>query len=779
MTTPEPPPVVPRRPFLLIAVLAALGLALAIGGGQLFYWGGSPYYLLAGLAAVATAVLASRRNRRSIQLYAAIVVATLAWALWESGLDGWALAPRVLPWTALGLWFLLPWTRAERKARHILAGSMALTLIVVALPFFENPVVKDGPLPPVAALAADPETAGEEWTAYGGGPLGQRFSTLSQISTANVSRLEPLWTYRTGETGKAMETTPIKVGDSLYLCTPHDIVISLDAATGRENWRFDPRVDASQAYTITCRGVAYARTAEGPGVCSERILVGTVDARLMALDARSGQPCRDFGNGGAVDLREGLGTVIPGFYYVTSPPVVVNGHAVIGAYVRDNQSTDEPSGVIRSFDPVTGALQWAWDAGAPERTGAPSPGATYTRGTPNAWTVFAADPELGLAYVPTGNAPPDFFGGRRRPVDDQWSSALVALDVATGRPRWSFQTTHHDLWDYDVPAQPVLVDLAIGGASVPAVVQATKSGEVFVLDRRTGRPLLPVTERRVPQGAVPGERLSPTQPFSALSLRPPDLTEASMWGVTPIDQMLCRLRFHQARYEGVYTPIGTDPTIVFPGSFGAVDWGSVAVDPSRGVMFANTSALPYYSRLVPRAQAPETARVIQPVSVGGKPGRADYRWSPQVGTPYVSHTVPFMGLFDIPCTQPPWGLLQAVDLRSGKRLWTRPIGTAQDSGPGGISSHLPVLMGVPNVGGSLVTAGGLVFNGATLDRYLRAYDQRSGRLLWQHRLPAGGQATPMTYATQSGRQVVVIAAGGHPGLKTKLGDAVLAFALKE
>jgi quinoprotein glucose dehydrogenase len=775
-----------RRPFVLATVLLVLGAVLASGGAQLLLLGGSPYYLVAGLMMVASGALVWRCSRWGARLYGLLLAGTFLWALWEVGLDGWALAPRLLTLLVLGSWFLMPWVRrALGTTRQFAPGRLGTTVVarsaLAVLLLLLAGVVIRSELPhgqsEQSAASFTPQVADADWPSYGGTFAGQRFSGLTQINTTNVSKLGLLWTYHTGDSGKAAEVTPLKIGDTLYICTPHNIVVALDAETGKQRWRFDPRVDASQSYTVTCRGVSYFEEVGAGGPCATRVIAATVDARLLALDGRTGQLCAGFGQGGYVNLLEHLGDVTPGFYYVTSPPTVVNRHVVLGGYVRDNQSNDEPSGVVRSFDPITGELQWAWDVGAPNRVGAPESGEIYTRDTPNAWTVFTADPQLNMVYVPTGNAPPDFFGGLRRPFDERFSSSLVALDLDNGRPRWSFQTTHHDLWDYDVPAQPVLVDLPIGGGSTPAVVQATKNGEIFVLDRRTGRPLYPVTERPVPQGGVPGERLSPTQPFSSISLLPPRLTEARMWGVTPIDQLMCRILYRQSRYEGVYTPLGLQPAIIYPGSLGVIDWGSVAVDPDSAVMIANVSLLPYRSELLLRANAPVKARTIHPVTLNGKPGGADYTWSPQIGTPYVSHTEPFMGPLDIPCTQPPWGLLQAVDLKTGRVLWKRPIGTGRDSGPMGISSQLPILMGVPNIGGSLVTRGGLVFNGATLDRYLRAYDSNSGERVWQSRLPGGGQATPMTYLSPSGRQVIVISAGGHPGLKTKASDSIVAYAL--
>ena len=777
-----------HRPWVLMLVLMLFGGAMLAGGGLLALTGGSLYYLLAGLTLLATTIVLWRRSAAAGRLYLLFLLATILWALWEVGLAGWELAPRLGLPLALAPWFGMPWVRREITkpdgSRWLPSARTTLPIILLLLFgisgfVYADRTLYDGPEKTDvrnASLTAS-SGAGSDWTDYGGTLDGQRFSRLDQINATNVARLEPLWTYRTGDPGRSAEVTPLKIGDTVYGCTPRNIIYALDADTGRQRWRYDSSPDTSQIYTIVCRGVAWHEQPGASGPCAKRIIFGTVDARLMALDAITGRPCRDFGKNGTVNLLDDLGWVHPGFYYVTSPPTIAKGNVVISAYIRDNQSTDKPSGVIRSFDAVTGKLRWAWDMGVPDRIGAPEAGKVYTRSTPNSWTIYAVDPSFNLVYVPTGNGPPDWYGPSRRPFDERFASSLVALDLDTGRPRWSFQTVHHDIWDYDVPAQPVLIDLPIRGATIPAVVQATKQGEIFVLDRRTGKPVLPVTERPVPQGAAPGERLSPTQPFSAISVQPTRLTEAKMWGVTPIDQMICRLRFRQSRYDGIYTPQGLKPTIIFPGSLGVVDWGSVSVDPDRAMLVVNSSAVPYRSQLFPRSEVPEKFRTTQPISINGKPAGADTSWHPQTGTPFVAHTKPFLGPLDVPCTAPPWGHLRAFDLTDGRLIWQRPLGTAEDSGPMGIASHLPVLMGVPNVGGSLATRGGLIFNGATLDRYLRAYDIRSGKQLWQARLPAGGQATPMTYLSPSGRQVVVISASGHPGMRTKPGDYLMAFAL--
>jgi quinoprotein glucose dehydrogenase len=617
---------------------------------------------------------------------------------------------------------------------------------------------------------------------YGATPAGTRFSPLTQITPANVDRLEVAWTYHTGDVEdgsgggmmtSAFQNTPILVDDALYLCTPFNRVIALDAGTGRERWSYDPKVDRTGMYLLNCRGVSawLDESASESAACRRRIFTGTLDARLIALDARTGEPCADFGDGGSVDLRGGVGEVRPGEYGVSSPPLVMGDRVVTGTMVLDNRRVDMPGGVVRAFDARSGRELWAWDPvppGTPPAARGGNGGPRFHRGTTNAWSILSGDSELGLVYVPTGNTSPDYYGGQRDGLD-HYSSSVVALAVDTGRVVWHFQTVHHDVWDYDVPAQPVLFDLPRRHAEdIPALVQATKMGHLFFLDRRSGEPLFPVEERPVPQGAVPGETLSPTQPFPTrpAPIHPATLTPEDAWGITPWERKRCAEAIASLRSEGIFTPPSLQGSVQYPGASGGSNWGSLSIDPERRLLVANTVRMAWKIRLVPReafdAQFPD--------------GPPDFGYEPQVGTPYALERTILLSDLGAPCTRPPWGTLVGIDIETGDVRWEVPLGTTRDLAPFPIWALLP--HGVPNVGGPITTASGLTFIAATTDHYLRAFDTASGEELWRGRLPTGGQATPMTYRLRrDGRQFVVIAAGGHGLMGVPPGDALVAFAL--
>jgi len=628
---------------------------------------------------------------------------------------------------------------------------------------------------PVLAAAGMNDT---QWPYVGGDAGGQRWSPLADIRRDNVQHLKPAWTYRHGDFSKgdahlgptAFQATPLLVDGRLFFCTPYNRVVALDPASGRQLWRFDPKVNLEGVYSPVCRGVSYWRDARAvPGAaCAERIYTGTVDARLIAIDARTGRRCEGFGRRGEIDLRQGLGSVQPAEYYMTSPPQVIRDRVITGAFVKDGQRTTAPGGALRAFDARTGELSWVWDPVPPgmkpvtaERLKA---GITLTPGTPNVWALMSADPELGLVYAPTGNAAPDHYGGAERQGLDYYAASIVALDAETGALRWRFQTVHHDLWDYDVAAQPVLFTQRVGGKEIPALVAATKLGFVFVLDRRTGQPLFPVEERPVPQSTLPGEHSAPTQPFPVkpAPLHPLTLKREDLWGLSFWDRGRCQKAFDALDYQGVFTPPSLKGTLQYPGLGGGINWGSVSVDPQRNRLVVNLQAAPFVIRAVPRKDYRGSSDVNDLVGL-----------HPQQGTPWVTVREPFLSPLKTPCVPPPWGRLVALDLNSGDKLWERTLGNLHGMAPFG--EHFDT--GTPNSGGSLQTGGGLVFIAATMDKYLRAFDADSGTELWRHELPYAAHATPMTYRA-GGRQYLVIGAGGHGALGTETGDAIVAFTLE-
>jgi quinoprotein glucose dehydrogenase len=787
------------------AVIGLIGLYLVIGGIWLIAVGGSFYYLVGGGAIVGTSILLFLRKREALWLYAFTILAIIIWAVAEIGFDWWQLVPRGDIIFLIGIWLCLPFMitplvakdQGERR-RHAAAplfGALAVAAIVGVIAMFSEYHSIDGEIP--GAQGAIPANyAGVrdgDWGAYGSSLYGNKWSPLTQITPANVSKLKVAWVYRTGDfkgPGDPGETTnevtPIKVGDTVYLCTPHARVVALDAETGREKWKFDPKeVVSTQLQHLTCRGVSYhdasqpGAAAAANGECPQRIFLPTADARLIALDAHTGRLCAGFGKNGTVDLWAGMPDVQKTYYYSTSAPLSTRKAVIVAGEVSDDVSTRVPSGVIRAYDPATGRLLWNFDPGNPASSAPIKPGQHYSLSSPNSWSTASADEALGMAYFPMGMGAVDQWGGTRPPTTEKYATSILALDLATGRPRWVFQTVHHDLWDMDVPAQPSLVDLDLPGGRVPALVQATKTGNLWVLDRRNGKPIFPVQERPVPQGAAPGDHTSPTQPYSAVSLMPQQLVrEKDMWGATMFLQLACRIKFHELRYDGPYTPPSLRGSLVFPGNYGVTDWGGIAVDPVRQMAFANPNYLGFVSRLIPmkRAIAEGLEPTNEPPPAGFKAKPADeHGFNANAGAPFAIDLIPFLSPVGFPCQAPPWGYVAGIDLRTGKTIWKHKNGTVRDESP----VPLPFKMGVPSLGGPIVTAGGVGFLTSALDYYIRAYDVTTGKVLWRDRLPAGGQSIPMTYRSPSGRQMVVTMAGGHGSLGTKMGDYLIAYALPE
>lgn len=767
---------------LFAAATLLIGLGHLGPGLILARLGGSWFYVFSGALLLTGGLLILRGRRLGLHLIWLNFFATWVWALTEVGLDGWALLPRVDLVCGLTLFALLPAVGARLSSGRLDAGNWtgrgypaagaALVAVVVATISVLSARAQAGVAVDAAPSSAAVDVGAGDWPHFGQDQKAARHSSLTTINRDNAGALRQVWEHvepapPASSRGRKDEATPLQVGDKLFVCMTNNTVLALDAETGKVRWRHDPKTDLTGVPVEICRGLAYVESPASK-VCPKRVLTATLDARMIALNADSGRPCEDFGTGGQISLKEGLGSFKPGMYYVTSPPTIIRGLAVVGALVRDNAAVDEPSGVIRAFDATTGKLAWAWDLGRTgDETGPPAAGMTYTPGTPNAWSIFSADEALGLVYLPMGNATPDFVGSHRSPASEKYSSSVVALEAATGRVRWSYQLVRHDLWDYDVSAQPVLFDMPMPGGPVPALVQATKQGDLFVLDRRTGAPLTPVAEQAVPQTDVPGEWTAKTQPRSIgmPNVGGPDLREVDMWGISPLDQLWCRIRFHQMRYDGDFTPPSTTGSLIYPGAAGGVDWGSVSVDPVRQLLIVPSFRLASTVRLVPRAE--------------GEAGAAFTDL--QSGTPYLLHNGLFITKLGVPCQRPPYGLLTAIDLRTRKVVWSKPLGTAEELGPRGVASHLPFTIGAaPIVGGPITTAGGLVFIGATGDWRLRAIDSQSGRELWSDKLPQGNQATPITYrAPRSGRQMVVFVSGAYASLRSGSSPSthVVAYAL--
>lgn len=615
-----------------------------------------------------------------------------------------------------------------------------------------------------------------DWPNYGNDPGGMRHSSLSQINQENVGKLKIAWIFHTGDISdgqngrkrSGFETTPILVEGRLYLTTPFNRVIALDPATGRQLWSYDPNIDQSLDYGdgLINRGVAtwLDSSLAAAKVCKRRIFESTLDARLIALDATTGVPCPDFGTSGQVDLRDvpgyqhvNWGEHMRGWYHMTSPPVTIDDLVIVGSSMDDNVRVDMPLGVVRAFDARTGALRWSWDPIPRNRPGAIS---SWMTGAANAWSMMTVDLARDLVFVPTGSASPDYYGGLR-PGDNKWANSVVALHAKSGTLAWGFQLVHHDLWDYDTAAPPLLATLPHDGKKVPVVIQGNKTGFLYVLDRDTGKPIFPIQERAVPQSDVPGEKTSPTQPFPLLPppLVPQHLSMEDAWGPTPEDLQACKEAIGKLRNEGIFTPPSVQGTLAVPGNLGGMNWSGYAFDPVRNLLIVNTNNLIARIRLIPRDKV--------------RSDHEDGNYGPQRGTPYGMLRRFLQSPSDLPCGAPPWGSLTAVDLAKGTIRWQVPFGSMQDFG----GAHDSVPPGSISLGGPITTEGGLVFIAGTPDSRIRAFNIETGKEVWNAVLPSAGHSTPMTYEI-NGKQYLVIAAGGHQGIpEESLGDSVVAFAL--
>ena len=627
-----------------------------------------------------------------------------------------------------------------------------------------------------AAAPTPSDTAGDSWPYYGHDAGGMRYSPLTQINRDNVSTLKVAWTFHTGDISEAsgrrkrsgFETTPLLVDGTLYLTTAFNRIIALDPEAGQQRWAYNPKIELDGDYGdgLVNRGVATwldaTRAKDKP--CRRRIFESAQDARLVAVDAATGTPCADFGKGGQVSLHDVL-QYDPGWYHMTSPPAIIDDLVVVGSAIDDNHRVDMAGGVVRAYDARSGALRWSWDPLPANPTALAAEGKTpsWRSGAGNAWSIMAVDAERHLLFVPTGSASPDYYGGLRL-GDDKWANSVVALRGKTGELVWGFQLVHHDLWDFDSASPPLLTTLHLDGKDVPVVIQGNKSGLLYVLNRDTGKPVLPVEERPVPKSDVPGEVASPTQPFPVkpAPLVPHTLSVDQAWGPTQQDRDWCSNYIAHLRNEGIFTPPSLQGTLMVPGNIGGMTWSGYAFDPKRSLLVTNVNNLAAIARLIPREKYNDRTE--------------DGDYGDQLGAPFGLYRRFIQSPSDLPCSPPPWGMLAAVDMTEGRIRWQIPLGSMQDFGGTHPQSIPP---GSISLGGPIVTAGGLVFIAGATDCFLRAFDIETGKELWKGQLPACGNATPMTYrVSPTGKQYLVIAAGGHPKItEEKLGDSLVAFTL--
>ena len=788
-------------------VLLAIGLFFAIGGGQLVSLGGSWYFLIAGIVVVLSAIQFFRRKSSAVALLLLFFIGTVIWAVSEVGIDFWPLVSRLMVPAGVMLVAFATWPALrKREGKAPLAGASYGLAVVLAVGMVATLVQMFQPHPTVAfegkplpLVPVDKAQAQKDWANYGNTPEGSRFVALDQITRDNVKDLKVAWTFRTGDipdspTGNGAEDqqTPLQVGDRIFLCTPHNNVIAVNADNGKEIWRHD--VNAQAEVWNRCRGLAYFDATKpltqpsAPGstpvpapalaagdTCQRRLIMNTIDARLIEINADNGQLCQNFGTNGVVDLKAGLGDAQDPKYQLTSAPTLAGTTVVVGGRIADNVQTDMPGGVLRGFDVITGEMRWAFDPGNQDPNMKLQPGQTYARSTPNSWAPMSYDPAMNTVFIPMGSSSVDLWGGNRTPLDHKYATSILALDATTGKEKWVYQTVHNDLWDFDVPMQPSLINFPEkDGSSKPAVVFGTKAGQIFVLDRMTGQPLTKVEEKPVKKSNIKDEQYSDTQPFSTgmPQIGAETLKESDMWGATPFDQLACRIGFKSMRYDGLFTVPGTDKALSFPGSLGGMNWGSLSTDPNNHYIFVNDMRLGLWVQMIPA----DTSKIDRG-SNGGEAINTGMGAVPLKGTPYAVNKNRFMSPLGIPCQKPPFGTLSAIDLKTQKIVWQVPVGTVQDTGPFGVKMRVQMPVGMPTLGGTLATQGGLVFIAGTQDYYLRAFDSSTGKEVWKARLPVGSQGGPMSYVSPTtGKQYILISAGGARQSPDR-GDYVIAYAL--
>lgn len=821
--------------LILAATLIVTGLVFLTLGGRLIVLGGSWYYVLAGIVLIFAGWRMGMGKLSGVYAFVAVFLFTFGWTYYETGLNFWGWVPRMAAPLVLATVILLsvPLLSDAKKTRQIVnrtrLGGLAAGVAFVAFcagMFFPHGIIQNE-----IAITPGIETKttlamGNEWREYGRTGEGVRYSPLEQITKDNLKDLEVIWTGHHGQISNIAllnedQNTPIYADGTVFHCAYNNVITAFDGTTGEKKWQFNPH--AAAPYWLRCRSISYVDPASYPDssqksddsnaasqqtatsdasapdasdeiaddnasttnltendpnetedtskACGPRIAVATVDGRLMSVKASDGKLCLSFGDSGVVDLHVGMGAYPAGQYMPTSGAILAGNKIIIGGWVTDNQSVGEAPGVVRAFDALTGELAWAWDSGNPNIHKLPPAGETYTRGAPNVWAPISYDLALNMVYLPTGNATPDYWGGNRTELEDKYSSSIVAVDLDTGKEVWHFQTTHHDLWDYDIPAQPALVDFPKGdGTTVPAVVQLTKRGQIFVLDRRTGEPLTKVEEHPVPQGNAEGERYSATQPFSVgmpqIGTDPSLISEKRAWGMTPFDHLYCRIRTLETKWDGLMTPPSTEVYFQFPGNGGGFNWGSASFDESRNLLVLNDMRWPTRNQLVPRDKG------------AGQAPTASTEAGPMRGTPYaIDIGYDILKNLQTPCFEPPYGTVTAIDLATQEIKWQVPMGTMEDQGPFGIKTGIPLYTGMPTLGGLLTTKSGVSFFAGTQDYYLRALDTETGKVLWKDRLPVGSQSVPITYVDKTGRQVIVVQAGGARHSPDR-GDLIIAYALK-